>query len=275
MSGKIHIGVGGWNFEPWRGVFYPEGLTQKRELEYASRHLTAIEINATYYGAQKPESFRKWAAAVPDGFKFPVKGSRFCTNRRVLAEGAESVARFLNSGVTELGDRLGPLLWQFANSKKFDRDDMSSFLDLLPETKDGLKLRHVLEVRHDSFCDPDFIALARERNAAVCYAHHAAYPNIPDVTADFVYARLQRGDDAIPTGYPPAELDAWAGRLKTWAEGGAPADLDLIDPAHTPGETPRDVYAFVIHEGKVRAPAAAMYLIDRLERPFPIPAAEV
>ena len=263
-SGKIRVGVGGWVFEPWRGVFYPDGLPQRRELEYASRHLTAIEINATYYGAQKPESFRKWAAEAPDGFQFPVKGSRFCTNRKVLADGRESVARFLNSGVTELGDKLGPLLWQFANSKKYDRADMTGFLDLLPETHHGLKLRHVLEPRHDSFCDPDFIALARERGAAVCYAHHAEYPNIPDVTADFVYARLQRGSDEVPTGYPPKQLDAWAERLKTWAAGGQPADLDLTDPATKPAKKARDVYCFVIHEGKVRAPAAAMGLIERL-----------
>ena len=263
-SGKIRVGVGGWVFEPWRGVFYPDGLPQRRELEYASRHLTAIEINATYYGAQKPESFRKWAAEAPDGFQFPVKGSRFCTNRKVLADGRESVARFLNSGVTELGDKLGPLLWQFANSKKYDRADMTGFLDLLPETHHGLKLRHVLEPRHDSFCDPDFIALARECGAAVCYAHHAEYPNIPDVTADFVYARLQRGSDDVPTGYPPRQLDAWAGRLKTWAAGGQPDDLDLVDPATKPAKKARDVYCFVIHEGKVRAPAAAMGLIERL-----------
>lgn len=264
MTGKIRVGVGGWVFEPWRGVFYPDGLPQRRELEYASRHLTAIEINATYYGSQKPESFRKWGSEVPDGFQFPVKGSRFCTNRKVLADGKESVLRFLNSGVTELGDKLGPLLWQLANSKKYDRDDISGFLDLLPETQGGLKLRHVLEPRHDSFLDPDFIALARERNVAVCYAHHAAYPNIPDVTADFVYARLQRGSDDVPTGYPPGELDAWAGRLKAWAEGGQPGDLDLLDPNQKLENTPRDVYCFVIHEGKVRAPAAAMGLIERL-----------
>jgi uncharacterized protein YecE (DUF72 family) len=264
VSSRIYVGVGGWNFEPWRGVFYPTTVTQKRELEYASRKLTAIEINSTYYGAQKPESFRRWAAETPDAFKFPVKASRFSTNRKVLKDGAESVQRFLDSGVMELGDKLGPLLWQFANSKKYDRDDMSGFLDLLPQVRDGLKLRHVLEPRHDSFCDPDFIALARERNVAVCYAHHADYPNIPDVTADFVYARLQRGSDDIPTGYPPAELDAWAGRLEAWAQGGQPGDLDLIDPSHVPQKTPRDVYCFVIHEGKIRAPAAAMYLIDKL-----------
>jgi uncharacterized protein YecE (DUF72 family) len=263
-SARIRVGVGGWQFEPWRGVYYPDKLPQRRELEWSSRRLTAIEINATYYGSQKPDSFRKWAAEVPDGFKFSVKGSRFATNRRDLSQGADSVARFLDSGVTELGDRLGPLLWQFANTKKYDRGDMSAFLDLLPESRHGVKLRHVLEVRHDSFCTPDFIALARERNAAVAYAHHAGYPNICDVTADFVYARLQRGSDDIPTGYSPADLDAWAKRLRTWAEGGAPDDLEPVDMSHTPVRQARDVYGFVIHEGKVRAPAAAMEIIARL-----------
>lgn len=264
MSGRIRVGVGGWQFEPWRGVFYPDKMPQRRELEYASRHLTAIEINATYYGAQKPESFRKWAAEAPDGFKFSVKGTRYATNRRDLSQSGDSISRFLNSGITELGDRLGPLLWQFANTKRYERADMTHFLDLLPDSLNGMKLQHVLEVRHDSFMDPDFIALARERNAAVAYAHHAGYPNIPDVTADFVYARLQSGSDDIPTGYPPAELDAWAERLKAWSRGEAPDGLDLVAPdAPAPGR-PRDVYAFVIHEGKVRAPAAAMGVIERL-----------
>jgi uncharacterized protein YecE (DUF72 family) len=264
-SGKIYLGVGGWVFEPWRGVFYPKGLPQAKELAYAAEHLTAIEINATYYGSQKPESFRKWAAAVPDGFKFSVKGSRFSTNRRVLAEGADSVKRFLNSGVTELGDRLGPLLWQFAPTKKFEEADFRSFLELLPETQDGLKLRHVVEVRHDSFRVPEFIALLRRFNVAVVCAEHETYPGIPDVTSDFVYLRLQKGKDTIETGYPPKELDAWAKRLSTFAQGGVPKDLPLVDAKRPAKAAPRDVFAYVIHEGKVRAPAAAMALIERLK----------
>jgi uncharacterized protein YecE (DUF72 family) len=264
-SGKVYLGVGGWVFEPWRGVFYPKGLPQAKELEYAGQHLTAIEINATYYGSQKPESFRKWAAAVPDGFKFSVKGSRFSTNRRVLAEGADSVKRFLNSGVTELGDRLGPLLWQFAPTKKFDEADFRSFLELLPEKQDGLKLRHVVEPRHDSFRDPAFVALIRKFNVAVVCAEHETYPGIADVTSDFVYLRLQRGKDTIPTGYPPKELDAWAKRLTTYASGGIPTDLHQVDPKSAPKAAPRDVFAYVIHEGKVRAPAAAMALIERVK----------
>jgi uncharacterized protein YecE (DUF72 family) len=263
-SGGVFIGVGGWNFEPWRGVFYPDKLPQAKELEYAAGKLTAIEINSTYYGSQKPESFRKWAAATPDGFKFSVKASRFSTNRRVLAEGKDSVNRFLNSGVTELGDRLGPLLWQFAPTKKFDAADFRSFLELLPEKLNGLKLRHVVEVRHDSFRAPEFIVLLREFNVAVVCAEHATYPGIADVTSDFVYLRLQKGKDTIKTGYPPKELDAWAKRFETYASGGVPKDLDVVDGKTAAPKKPRDVFAYVIHEGKVRAPAAAMELIARV-----------
>jgi uncharacterized protein YecE (DUF72 family) len=264
-SGKIRIGIGGWNFPPWRGVFYPKGLAQSKELGYAAAHLTSIEINSTFYGSQKPETFRKWASEVPEGFKFSVKASRFCTNRRVLAEGADSVKRFLNSGVTELGDRLGPLLWQFAPTKKFDEADFRTFLELLPEKQDGLKLRHVIEVRHDSFLDPAFIALLREFKMPPVYSEHETYPEIADVTGDFVYLRLQKGQDTIKTGYPPKDLDAWAQRLQTFSSGSVPKDLPQVEPKSTPTPKPLDVFAYVIHEGKVRAPAAAMELIERLK----------
>src|SRR3954462_8038417 len=264
-SGKIRIGIGGWNFPPWRGVFYPEGLAQSKELGYAAANLTAIEINSTYYGSQKPESFRKWASEAPDGFKFSVKASRFSTNRRVLAEGADSIKRFLNSGVTELGDRLGPLLWQFAPTKKFDEADFRSFLELLPGKQDGLALRHVVEVRHDSFRAPEFIALLRAFNVAVVCAEHETYPGFADVTSDFVYLRLQKGKDTIPTGYPPKALDAWAERLQTFASGSVPKDLPQVDAGSAPKPKALDVFAYVIHEGKLRAPAAAMELIARLK----------
>jgi uncharacterized protein YecE (DUF72 family) len=264
-SGNIHLGVGGWNFPPWRGVFYPKGLAQAKELAYAASHLTSIEINSTFYGSQKPESFRKWARETPDGFVFSVKGPRFTTNRRVLAEAGESIQYFLKTGVTELGDRLGPLLWQFAPFKKFDEADFRAFLALLPERHDGRKLRHVIEVRHDSFRDPTFVALLREFNAAVVCAEHATYPGFADLTSDFVYLRLQKGKDTIATGYPPKELDAWAARLKTFAQGGIPKDLDVVDKKTSAPKTPRDVFAYVIHEGKVRAPAAAMELIERVK----------
>jgi uncharacterized protein YecE (DUF72 family) len=266
-SGQIHIGIGGWNFAPWRGVFYPEGLAQAKELAYASSHLTSIEINATFYGSQKPESFRKWAATVPDGFIFSVKGPRFATNRSVLAEAGDSIKRFINSGVLELRDRLGPMLWQFAPTKKFDPGDFGKFLELLPAKADGRALRHVVEVRHPSFLTPDFIALVRSFAVPVVFTDHATYPSIADATGSFIYARLQRGKDSIPTAYPPRELDSWAGRLRTWAQGEAPSDLPHVDPASASNKTgPRDVFAYVIHEGKVRAPAAAMALIERLKK---------
>ena len=264
-SGLVYVGIGGWNFEPWRGVFYPDKLPQAKELNYAASKLTAIEINSTYYGSQKPETFRKWARETPDGFLFSVKASRFSTNRRVLAEGADSIKRFLNSGVTELGDRLGPLLWQFAPTKKFDEADFRSFLELLPGTQDGLKLRHVVEVRHDSFRNSAFIALIRAFNVAVVCAEHETYPGIADVTSDFVYLRLQKGKDDIKTGYPPKALDQWAERAQAWAAGGAPKDLALIDAKSKAKVQPRDVFVYFIHEGKVRAPAAAMALIERLK----------
>jgi uncharacterized protein YecE (DUF72 family) len=264
-AGHIRVGVGGWIFEPWRGVFYPKGLARAKELDYASRALTTIEINATYYGAQKPASFRKWAGEVPDGFVFSVKGSRFTTNRRVLAEAGDSIKYFFDSGVLELGDRLGPVLWQFAPTKKFDAADFGKFLELLPAEMNGRRLRHVVEVRHDSFRAPAFVRLLREFAVPVVFAEHDTYPGIADVTGDFIYARLQKGQDTIATGYPANALDAWAARLRAWAQGSAPDDLPGVDPAHRPAATPRDVFAYVIHEGKVRAPAAAMALIERLK----------
>lgn len=262
-SGQIHIGIGGWTFAPWRGVFYPEKLAQSKELSYAASKLTSIEINGTYYGSQKPESFRKWASEVPDGFIFSVKGPRFATNRRVLAEAGDSIKRFYDSGVTEMGDRLGPVLWQFAPTKKFDEADFGAFLDLLPRKFDGLALRHVVEVRNDSFCTPAFIALLRKHNVAVVYADHAKYPAIADITSDFVYVRLQTGKDTVKTAYPPKELDAWAKRLTLWAQGSEPDDLARFDKT-PPKKEPRDVFAYVIHEGKIRAPAGAMELIERV-----------
>jgi uncharacterized protein YecE (DUF72 family) len=264
MSGSIRIGVGGWTFAPWRGVFYPDDCKQKDELAFASRHLTAIEINGTYYSGFSPATFAKWARETPDGFVFSLKASRFCTNRRVLAEGGESIRRFFAQGLGELGERLGPILWQFMATKKFDADDFAAFLDLLPADLAGRPLRHVLEVRHDSFVDPRFVDLCRQHNVAICTADHETYPLIADVTADFVYARLMRGHDEIETCYPPSDLDAWAGRLKDWSGGGAPADLIPVSPSPAPAADGRDVFAFLISGGKVRAPIGAMALIERL-----------
>jgi uncharacterized protein YecE (DUF72 family) len=265
VRGQIRIGVGGWTFEPWRGVFYPDGLAQKKELAYASRALTAIEINATYYGSQKPDTWRKWASETPDDFVFSVKGSRFCTNRKVLAEAGESISRFFDQGVLELGPKLGPVLWQFANTKKFDEADFGAFLALLPRRIGGQTLRHCVEVRHDSFSTPAFAALLRRFDIPVVFADHKVYPALADVTGDFVYARLQTGSDDIETAYEAKDLDAWAGRLTEWAAGGRPPDLPCADPSQTPVKAPRQVFAFIIHEGKVRAPAGAMALIERVK----------
>lgn len=256
--GTIRAGIGGWTFEPWRGVFYPEKLPQAKELEFASRALRTIEINGTYYRSQTPATFAKWAREVPDGFVFSVKGPRFATNRRVLAEAGDSIKRFFDSGPTMLGDRLGPLLWQFAPTKKFDAADFGAFLELLPKRFDGHKLRHTVEVRHPSFKDAEFISLIREYEVPVVYADHPTYPAIADLAGDFVYARLQKGEDDVPTGYPAKQIAAWAEAAKTWAEGGVPKSLEG-DLACKPSKTPhqRDVFVYFIHGGKVRAPAAA------------------
>jgi uncharacterized protein YecE (DUF72 family) len=264
-SGTIRIGIGGWTFAPWRGVFYPNKLSHAKELAYASERLTSIEVNGTFYRSQTPATFRKWASEVPAGFVFALKGPRFATNRRVLKEAGDSIKRFLDSGVTELGDHLGPLLWQFAPTKKFDAADFGGFLELLPEKFDGRALRHVIEVRHASFATPAFIAMLRQFSSPVVYTDHATYPNIADITGGFVYARLQRGKDAVQTAYPPKEIAAWAGRLQSWATGKEPNDLPRIDMASQPKTAPRDVFTYVIHEGKIRAPAGAMALIARLK----------
>lgn len=261
--GTIRAGIGGWTFAPWRGTFYPEKLAQTKELHFASRALSTIEINGTYYRSQTPATYTKWARDVPDGFVFSLKGPRFATNRRVLAEAGDSIKRFLDSGPTLLGDHLGPLLWQFAPTKKFDEADFGGFLELLPREMEGRKLHHAVEVRHDSFCDPAFIALLRRLEIPVVYAEHFTYPEIADITGDFVYARLQKGNDDIPTCYPPKMLDRWAQRLTLWAEGGQPDDLPCVSE-QAAKTTPREVFAYVIHEGKIRAPEGAMELIARV-----------
>lgn len=262
-SGKIHIGVGGWVFEPWRGTFYPEGLTQKRELEHAGGKLTSIEINGTYYGSQKPESFAKWRAETPDGFVFALKGSRYITNRRVLAEAAPSIEKFFASGVTELKEKLGPINWQFMGTKQFDPADFEAFLKLLPKSVDGLAIRHAVEVRHDSFRSPDFIALLRAYGVAVITAADSHYTQIADVTAPFVYARIMGTKESEPKGYPEADLDLWAKRARDWAAGKAADGLDTVLPAET-AKVGRDVFLYVISGDKVRNPQAAMALIERV-----------
>ena len=260
----IRVGVGGWTFEPWRGTFYPADLTQKRELEYASRQLTSIEINGTYYGSQKPESFARWREETPDGFMFSLKGTRFTTNRRVLAEAGQSIERFLTSGVTQLKEKLGPINWQFLPTKQFDPADFEAFLKLLPASVEGWPIRHVVEVRHASFCVPEFIALLRAYNVAVVLTDKDGFPEIPDVTAPFVYMRLQGASEAVATGYTATALDMWAGRARAWSAGGTPADMAPIGGREKSPPTSRDVFIYMINGFKPKAPAAAMALIERL-----------
>ena len=262
--GTIRAGMGGWTFEPWEGTFYPDDLPKKRQLEFAARAVPTIEVNGTYYSGFKPETYAKWAAETPDDFVFSLKGNRFVTNRKVLAEAGESMGKFFAQGIEELGSKLGPIVWQFAPTKKFEPEDFAGFLKLLPEKQDGLKLRHALEVRHASFAVPEFVALAEKHGVAICYAHHHDYPEFADVTADFVYARLQKGEDDVATAYAPDELDAWAARAKLWAAGGQPDDLPYADPSRKAKKTPRDVFVYIIHEGKIRAPQGAMALMERL-----------
>ena len=244
-EGTIRIGIGGWTYPPWRGVFYPDTLPQKSELEYASRAMTALEINATFYGRQSPKSWQNWEKIAPDGFQFAVKGSRYCVMKPKLAEAGEGFAGFFAQGFAALGPKLGPILWQFAHYRRFDRDDIAGFIDLLPEELDGIRLRHAIEPRHGSFGDDKFFELCRARNIAVVLDDSDDYPTIEADTADFAYARLQRMSDDVPTGYDDSALDGFAAKAREWRGRG-------------------DAYIFMINGAKVRAPAAALALRERL-----------
>jgi uncharacterized protein YecE (DUF72 family) len=258
----ICVGIGGWVYEPWRNNFYPKGLPQKRELEYASTHLTAIEINGTYYGSQKPESFRKWHDETPKDFVFAVKGPRFATNRRVLAESGGSIEKFFASGVTELKEKLGPVNWQFMATKKFDPMDFEVFLKLLPKKMDGLAIRHAVEVRHDSFKNKEFVALCRKHSVSIVFGADSEFPLIADVTADFIYARLMGTQAKEKLGYPSAILKTWTQRAKDWEKGASPKASMLVAPAAP--KKKRDVFLFVISGAKEKNPAAAQAIIAAL-----------
>jgi uncharacterized protein YecE (DUF72 family) len=260
---RIRIGVGGWTYEPWRGPFYPDGLVQKRELEFASRKLTSIEINGTYYGSQKPESFAKWHDETPDDFVFSLKGPRFTTNRRVLADAEESIQRFFASGVMNLRDKLGPINWQFMPTKKFDPVDFENFLKLLPKSIEGRVVRHAVEVRHDSFRTPDFIALARNYGVAIVVAADSEYPQIGDITAPFVFARIMGTTEAEKAGYSDAALDQWTQRARIWRSGQSPDGIRTVGAQPKDGHD-LDVFLYVISGFKVRNPLAAMAMIERL-----------
>ena len=245
-EGRIRIGIGGWTYPPWRGVFYPDKLPQSKELEYASQALTAIEINATFYGRQKPKSWENWEKVAPEGFQFAVKGSRYCVSRSKLAESADSIANFFGQGFEALGPKLGPILWQFAPFKRFHSDDIAAFIDLLPETLTGITLRHAIEPRHQSFDDEKFFELCRARNIAIVFEDSDDYPLIEADTADFAYARLQRMREEVETGYEDEAIAGFAKRVRDWAKKG-------------------DAFLFMINGAKVRAPAAAQALRKRLD----------
>ncbi len=260
---RIRVGIGGWTFEPWRANFYPAGLPHSRELQHASRAVTAIEINGTYYSTQSPKSFARWREETPDDFVFSLKANRFATNRRVLAEAGDSIRKFVESGLSELGPKLGPIVWQFAPTKQFDPVDFEAFLALLPTQVDGLPLRHVLDVRHPSFMVPAYLVLARRYRCATVFADSDKFPSFADVTGDFVYARLMQSQADCPTGYGEEVLGRWADVARDWARGVTPAGAPLVESAQD-NSKPRDVFVFFINGAKERAPAAAQALLQRL-----------
>ncbi|WP_079248238.1 DUF72 domain-containing protein [Lysobacter antibioticus] len=259
----IRVGIGGWTFAPWRNNFYPDKLVQRRELEYASRRLSSIEINGTFYSAQKPATYAKWAAETPAHFVFSLKAPGRITQSGALARAGSGARAFIDGGLSEFGARLGPILWQLAPSRRFDPDDLAPFLDALPRELDGRALKHVLEVRHPSFLDPAYLALARERRIATVFTDSDEYPSLADLTGDFVYARLMRSRAAVDTGYPDDELQAWTERARLWARGGDCVDLPHVGAAQA-GTAPREVFVYFISAAKARNPAAAMRLIERV-----------
>jgi uncharacterized protein YecE (DUF72 family) len=247
-AANIRVGVGGWTFEPWRGTFFPPGLPHSQELHYASRRLTAVEVNGTFYSTFRPTTFAKWRDETPEGFVFALKAHRSTTNRRELGSAREAIDRFLGSGIDELGDKLGPLLWQLMPTKSFDPADVEAFLALLPREFAGRPMRHVLEVRHPSFHAPEYLALAHRYGVVTVHTDSPKYPNIADSQAPFAYLRLMRSQADCETGYPPHELDGWAAGARAWAQ----------------GPDGRDAFVFFINGAKERAPAAAQAFLERL-----------
>jgi uncharacterized protein YecE (DUF72 family) len=264
QAGHIRVGIGGWTYAPWRNNFYPAGLVQRRELEFASRQLRAIEINGTYYGAQKAATYAKWAAETPEGFVFSLKAPRYITEGKRLATVGKGIDGFVQGGLAEMGDRLGPILWQLPPSRPFDADDLDAFLEALPRDLDGQPLRHVLEVRHPSFMDERYVALARTHAVPTVFTDSPDFPSLADITGDFTYARLMRSADRIPTGYAPDELDRWAAHAHRWASGSDIGELPHAAPL-LPKNQPRDVFVFFISSAKHRNPAAAMALQSRVD----------
>ncbi|WP_424812957.1 DUF72 domain-containing protein [Roseococcus sp. YIM B11640] len=284
--GDIRIGISGWTYAPWRGVFYPKGLSQRRELAYAAQRFGAIEINGTFYGLQKPDAFARWRDETPEGFVFALKGSRYITHMRRLRDVETPLANFLASGLLRLGPKLGPILWQFPPRQAFDAERMDSFLRLLPrstgeaaclarrhdarvegrqwtESEGDMPLRHAVEIRHDSFRAPEFIALLRQHQVALVCADTVEWPRLMDMTADFAYVRLHGSTKLYESGYSPAALKKWAERIQNWASGGEAEGEHAGPPGAHPPKT-RDVYVFFDNDIKVKAPANAAALQRRL-----------
>lgn len=284
---SVRIGISGWRYPRWRGKFYPHGLAQRRELEYASRCFPSIELNGSFYSLQTPQRYRDWYGATPPGFVFAVKGSRHITHLRRLRDSERALANFFASGLLTLRAKLGPILWQLPPSLKFDPALIDEFLGLLPRNADaaltlarrrdaGLmrgrsalsvdrnrRLRHAMEVRHDSFRDERFIALLRKHRVALVIADTARrWPDLRDVTADFVYIRLHGDQELYASGYGDPALRRWASRIRTWATGGAPPGRLVAEPA--PKRVRRDVYCYFDNDAKVHAPFDAAALMEKL-----------
>jgi uncharacterized protein YecE (DUF72 family) len=287
LAGRIRIGISGWTYKPWRGRFYPEGLPQKRELAYAAGTFDTIEINGTFYGLQRPESFAAWHDQTPDDFVFAIKGSRYITHFLRLREIEAPLANFLASGLLRLGPKLGPILWQFPPWMRFDPARFDAFLRLLPpDTEAALDLarrhdhrlegrawlavdakrpmRHAVEIRHDSFRDPAFISLLRRHRVALVCADTVDWPRLMDLTADFAYCRLHGSEELYVSGYSDESLDEWAARIRSWSAGGEPNNAKLIDFDQRAARRLRDVYVYFDNDVKVRAPYDAQTLRRKL-----------
>jgi uncharacterized protein YecE (DUF72 family) len=286
-SGKIRIGISGWTYAPWRGVFYPKGLPQKGELSYAARHFRSIEINGTFYRLQRPEIFARWKEETPEDFVFAVKGGRHITHMRRLRDIEIPVANFLASGLLRLGAKLGPILWQFPPRMTFEPDRLEAFFALLPrntaeavalarrhderlDKRDWLKsdveapFRHAVEIRHDSFRTPAFIDLLRKYKIALVCADTVEWPLLMDVTSDFIYCRLHGSEQLYVSGYDERALDQWAERVRSWAQGREPEDAARLSPPAPRRRQGRDVFVFFDNDAKVRAPVDAAALASRL-----------
>jgi uncharacterized protein YecE (DUF72 family) len=284
--GIIRIGISGWTYPPWRGVFYPKGLVQREELAFASRRFRSIEINGTFYGLQKPASFARWREETPEDFVFSVKAPRYVTHIRRLQEVEGPIANFLASGLLGLGAKLGPILWQFPPSFRFDAALMEDFLALLPQdttaaakmarghearmgdvlvrAEERLPMRHAVEIRHESFRAAAFVEMLRRYGVALVCADTVAWPRLMDVTADFMYCRLHGSEVLYASGYDDEALDAWARRVAAWAAGEEPEDAERVLGAGKKAKG-RDVFVYFDNDVKVRAPFDAAALAERLE----------